>query len=121
MANDEFNGSLLTWPTTATTVGTGLRDASYAETGADVDLSVTTSSTGEERPGITIKELTATVLGHCTAATLQHGSTGTITLDIAGDEDTISITPAYISNRTRSGSKDGEVTTSFSFRPRAAS
>ena len=120
MADDAFNGAVLTYPTTSTIVGNGLRDASYNESGADVDLSVTTSTTGEGRPGITKKELTCTVLGHCTAATLQHGSTGKITLDI-GDENSIDIDPAYISNRSRGGSMDGEVTTNITFRPRATS
>ena len=120
MADDIFNGAVLTWPTTSTIVGNGLRDANYSETGADVDLSVTTSSTGEGRPGITKKELTCTVLGHCTDATLQQGSTGKITLDI-GDAVNIPIDPAYISSRSRGGSMDGEVTTNFTFRPRTAS
>ena len=109
MANDSFNGALCTWPTTATTLGVGLRDASYSESGADVDLSVTTSSTGTGRPGITHKEMNVTVLGHCTGN--NQGDTGTITLDVAADEVTISISPAYISNISQGGSMDGEVTT----------
>lgn len=121
MPNDEFNGTLCTWPTTTTTLGSGLRDAAYNESGADVDMTVTTSSTGTSRPGITQKELTVTVLGHATASTAAQGSTGKITLDIAADEGTIQIDPAYIADRASSGAMDGEVVTSFTFRPLASS
>ncbi len=119
MADDAFNGSVCTWPTTGDTLGVGLLDASYNETGADVDLSTTTSSTGEGRPGVTMKEMSVTVLGHCTG--INQGDTGIITIDIAPDDTTIAIGPAYVSSVTNSGSKDGAVTTALTFRPRASS
>lgn len=122
MANDAFNGTVIFFPTTSNTLGSGVRDASYSETGADVDLSVTTSTTGLKRPGITRKEFSVTVLGHATADNCQIGSTGTIVMDLGGDEslDCVDFV-AYVGDRTQSGSMDGEVTTSFTFRPHAAS
>ena len=117
MADEAFNGATCTWDSGggAATLGVGLLDANYNESGADVDLSTTTSSTGEGRPGVTMKELSVTLLGHCTG--INQGDTGAIALGIAPDDVTITIDPAYISSVSNSGSKDGSVNTAMTFRP----
>lgn len=127
MANvAEFNSAKCTWPTTSTVLGVGLLDASFAQSGADVDLSVTTSTTGEGRPGIRQKELSVTVLGTSTAS---RGDTGIAKIIFGTTADNAGIwgvgstggARAYISSKSVSGAKDGAVTTAFTFKPRKSS
>lgn len=121
MPTNDFNSAKCTWPTTSTVLGTGLRDGNDGQSGADVDLSVTTSSYGTGRPGIRKKEISVTVLGTSTAS---HGDTGEIKVifGTTADNDGIwTIASAYVSNKAVSGGMDGEVTTAFTFRPRKSS
>jgi len=127
MANTaDFNRAKCTFPTTSNVLGTGLRDASWSRSGADVDLTVTTSASGLSRPGIRHKELNVTVLGN---TTVSRGDTGAIklifgtTADNAGvwNIGTTGTLRAYVASKSVSGSMDGEVTTSFTFRPYATS
>lgn len=113
----DFNAARLTFPTTATPVG-GLLDAGYNETGADIELTSTTMTLGQGRPGITHKELTCTVLGHATG--LSRGSTGSVRVifGTTADNDGIDLLPSvYLSDKSKSGSLDNAVTTALTFRP----
>ncbi len=123
---DVFNTAKCTWPTTSTVLGTGLRDANDGQSGADVDLSVTTSSYGSGRQGIRKKEINVTVLGTSTAS---HGDAGIIKI-VFGDTgggpvwnigSTAAGTQAYIASKSVGGAMDSEVTTTFTFRPRKSS
>ena len=127
---DVFNGATVVWPTTTGSVlGTGLRAADDGQSGADVDLSVTTSSFGSGRPGINKREINLTMLGTSTAS---HGDAGfiRITFGDTGGGPTWLIgtttqanhgSQAYIANKLVGGGMDGEVTSTFTFRPRKSS
>lgn len=123
MANTEdFNRAVCTWPTTTGTLGSGLRDASWAHTAADVDLTVTTSASAVGRCGVPHKELSVTVLGPCTG--VSRGDTGQLRVIFGATSDNAGIwrcgstadgIRGYVASKTVSGSMDGEVTTSFTF------
>ncbi len=122
---DVFNGAKCTWPTTSTILASGLLDANDGQSGADVDLSVTTSAYGTGREGIRKREMNVTVLGTCTASRgdagiikIVFGSTGGGPTWVIG---TTTGKQAYISSKTVGGAKDGETTTQFTFRPRKSS
>ncbi len=127
MANvAEFNSGKCTWPTPSTILGSGLLDANFGQSGADVDLSVTTSTTGEGRPGIRQKELSVTVLGTSTAS---RGDKGELKIVFGTTGDNAGIwrvgttggAQGYIASKSVSGAKDGAVTTTFTFRPHKSS
>lgn len=117
---DDFNSARLTFPSTSSNSLGKLIDASYNEGGADVDLTTTTMSVHQGRPGIKTQELMCTVLGHGSTAVTQ-GSTGTVRVifgTTTSNDGIWTISGVYVSEKAMSGSLDDRVTTAYTFRPR---
>ena len=113
MADDGFNGSTLT---VAGVSATGIKDISFSQSGAKVQVSGAEATQKEYMTGIPDIELTASVVG---ALAVDVGDTGETSV-VWNDGTTDTITNSIVVSVDTSGSEDGEITTSVTVAPTPA-
>ena len=112
MANDGFNGSTLTFPSTSATLG-NLRSISFEESGNQIDVSNEDESTMVYVPGTKDITVSAEVTG---SSTYTVGTTGALTVTwFDGDTDTL--TKAMFVDGGVGGGQGDPITTSLTFVP----
>lgn len=101
-----------------TTTGLGVVSASVTENGNPIDLTLTTDTSHQYKNGITDFEMTVEVLGDDTWMALGSTESGATTLTLTtGSEVLFTVTNCLITNVDRTGTLDGPMTTSLTFKP----
>jgi len=112
MANLGFNGTTVSFASTAGVTANPLRSVTYSNSPAEVDVSGSTDSTHKYTPGMDNETLTYELVG---AASIVNGSTGTVTVSWNdGNSDSFR---GVIMTHEHTGSMDGELLTSVTIRP----
>jgi len=110
MANDGFNGSTVSFA--GATLG-DLRGARYRTSGVDVDVTNAAGTSKLFVAGIPDQEVSVDIVGTPSVA---HGATGALTVNwFDGSNDTVAA--AYVTSFETSGSMDGEITSTITFKP----
>ena len=112
--NDGFNGTTLT---IAGVSATGIKDISYSQSGAKVQVSGAEATQKEYLVGVPDIEVTITVVG---MLAVDVGTTGATTITWSSSETADSITNSIVVSVDTSGSEDGEITTSVTVAPTPA-
>jgi len=112
MANDGFNGSTLTFPSTSASVGK-IVSIQFTEDGNAVDLTTLDDTTHVFGVGIKDVECVVETKG---VNTLTVGTTGALAVTWF-DGGSEAIGAGVLTARDRGGSLDGELTTSLTFKP----
>lgn len=111
--NDGFNGSTISF---ASADQTPLRDISYDETCAEVNVSGAADTEETYECGLKSRTFTCQIVG---TSTITVGTKGTVAIAWE-DGATDSIDNCACFGNTRSGSMDGEILTDLRFRPSVA-
>jgi len=112
--NDGFNGSTMTFA--SVTFG-GLLSLEYTESGAAVDVSSSEDRATSYRTGIPDPQLVATFVGGLPAAGCAIGTQGALTAGWEDGTDDGTLANAIVVDRGTSGSKDGAITSTVTFKP----
>lgn len=113
MANDAFNGTTFTFGGGAQTP---LRSCSYDNSAAEIDVTGAGDSLHTYEAGLPNETLTVEVVGGSSVAVADEGAITIAWFDGTSDTTTNSVCTAV----SRSGSLDGEILTTLTFRPTAA-
>jgi len=107
MANKGFNGTTVTFPSTASTLG--LRGVSYTESAAEVNVTGASDSVQKHVAGIPKKELSLDIVG---GSTVTAGTTGSMTVNW-NDGKTTTVGSVVVISKDIKGQMDGEITASL--------
>ena len=111
MANDGFNGSVVTFPSTTATV-TSLRGISFDESAPGVTITSSTASQGVGVAGSPMSTVTIDLVG---GTTISAGDTGDLDITWFDSGTGGSLSAVVVIDRSISGSMDGEITSSVKF------
>jgi|WetSurMetagenome_2_1015567.scaffolds.fasta_scaffold26577_2 hypothetical protein len=112
MANDGFNGSIVTFPTTSASIGS-LRGIAFDETSAEVDVTGSTHTIRKYVAGIPKHSVSLDIVGASTA--LAIGTTGALEV-VWNDTKTVgTLAKAVIVGNSCKGQLDGEILSTIKF------
>ena len=107
MADKGFNGSTVSFPSTASSIG--LRGVSFSESAAEVNVGGSQDATQTHTAGIKKQDVTVDLVG---GSTITAGSTGTMTVTWK-DGGSTALGRVYVISKDIKGQMDGEITTSL--------
>ncbi len=111
MANKGFNGSAVTFPSTAATVGQ-LRGISFDESAPEVNVTSSTASQGVVHAGVPMSTVSIDLVG---GTTISSGDTGDLDVSWFDGTSAGSLPGVVVLDRSVSGSMDGEITSTVKF------
>ncbi len=109
MANAGFNGSTVTFPSTAATV-TSLRGISFDESAPEVSITSSTDTQGVVVAGVPMSSVTVDLVG---GTTISVGDTGALGITWFDATTGGTLAGVVVIDRSISGSMDGEITSSL--------
>ncbi|KKL59742.1 hypothetical protein LCGC14_2212290 [marine sediment metagenome] len=112
MADNGFNGSVFTFPTTGTKLNP-LRSVNHAIVAAKVDVSGSTSATKLYRTGLPDPTMSITIVGTNASAIGTTGEAKVVWQDATND----TVDPAVLVSNSAAGSQDGEILSTLEFAP----